>query len=138
MRGIDERFREGIRDFNNEKFFEAHEILEDLWHEYRETDRTFIQGLIQLAAGFYHVQCENPKGAFSQLSKGSKKLSEYGPRHLYINVQGLLDQVEPWLTLFGTAQRSKSVLTTQPVIPRIETEFASVTVSNKEKRIWQR
>ncbi|MGB2867549.1 MAG: DUF309 domain-containing protein [Bacteroidota bacterium] len=128
MPGIDERFREGVRDFNNEKFFEAHEVLEDLWHEYRETDRTFIQGLIQLAAGFYHVQCENPKGAISQLNKGSKKLEAYAPVYLQISVQGLLNQVGIWLGHLDTLRRPNPRLTPQPPFPKIDTkEFTSVS-----------
>ena len=60
---MDERFYRGLEEFNGERFFEAHEVLEDLWHEYREADRIFIQGLIQIAAAFYHLQSRNLKGA---------------------------------------------------------------------------
>jgi predicted metal-dependent hydrolase len=35
---MDERFYEGIREFNEGRYFEAHDILEDLWQGYREPD----------------------------------------------------------------------------------------------------
>jgi len=90
---MDERFYRGLEEFNGEKFFEAHEILEDLWHEYRDVDRTFIQGLIQIAAAFYHLQSRNLKGAVSQITKGSEKLTHFLPAHKDVSVAKLLDDV---------------------------------------------
>lgn len=90
---MDERLYVGLEEFNKENFYEAHEILEEFWHEYRGTDRTFIQGLIQLAAAFYHAQSRNRKGAMSQLSKGSQKLAQYQPTQNSIDVVGLLESV---------------------------------------------
>src|SRR2546425_1126991 len=45
-------FRDGIRLFNEEYFFEAHEHLEGLWHKERGEPRQFLQGLIQICAAF--------------------------------------------------------------------------------------
>lgn len=90
---MDERFYRGLDEFNAERFFEAHEVLEDLWHEYRETDRTFIQGLIQVAAAFYHVQSCNRKGAVSQFIKGSEKLTHFLPAYKDVSVAKLLENV---------------------------------------------
>jgi predicted metal-dependent hydrolase len=86
----DERFARGVREFNEGRFFEAHEVWEDLWHEYREADRLFIQGLIQIAAGLYHAQTKNWKGSSSQLSKGIEKLKSFQPTHHQIDVGSLL------------------------------------------------
>ena len=91
---MDERLRRGIREFNDERFFEAHEVWEELWHEYRGTDRTFIQGLIHLAAGLYHCQCENEKGAVSQLNKGIQKLQNYVPEYSGVPLELMLKRVE--------------------------------------------
>ena len=90
---MDERLYRGLEEFNEERFFEAHEVLEDLWHEYRDTDRTFIQGLIQIAAAFYHVQSRNFKGAVSQFTKGNEKLAHFLPAHNNVSVAKLLDDV---------------------------------------------
>jgi uncharacterized protein len=90
---MDERFFRGLEEFNEERFFEAHEVLEGLWHEYRGADRTFIQGLIQIAAAFYHVQSRNLKGAASQLTKGNEKLAHFLPTYKDVSVAKLLDDV---------------------------------------------
>jgi predicted metal-dependent hydrolase len=113
---MDERLYVGLEDFNKENFFEAHEILEEFWHEYRGLDRTFIQGLIQLAAAFYHAQSLNRKGAMSQLSKGSQKLAQYLPTHNSVDVAGLLENVKENLQQLHEHQ---DLMTTKIVYPKI-------------------
>ncbi len=90
---MDERFYRGLEEFNSEAFFEAHEVLEDLWHEYRDPDRTFIEGLIQIAAAYYHLQSHNIRGAVSQFTKGGEKLSHYLPTYQQVSVAELLERV---------------------------------------------
>lgn len=104
---MDDRFYKGIEEFNSGRYFEAHEVLEDLWHEYRETDRTFIQGLIQVSAGFYHFQCANWKGTISQLSKGLKKLEVYKPEYLGIEIEGFLAEVQRCLQVLSELKEGK-------------------------------
>lgn len=90
---MDERFHRGILEFNRRYFFEAHDILEDLWHEYREEDRLFLQGLIQVAVGCYHLETGNWKGATSQFSKAIPKITPYEPVHHGLVVDDLLREV---------------------------------------------
>lgn len=113
---MDERFRKGLAEFNSRDFFEAHEVWEDLWHEYRETDRTFLQALIQIAAGLYHLDCGNVPGARSQISKGLKKLEQYRPSHKGVDVQALAGDVE---SCMGTIGEHRSGEPDQPHFPVI-------------------
>ena len=116
---MDDRFYKGIEEFNSGRYFEAHEVLEDLWHEYRESDRTFLQGLIQLSAGFYHFQCANWKGASSQLAKGIKKLEPYKPQHLGIDLATFLSETGSRLNLMKDALEGKIVSPDLADFPRI-------------------
>lgn len=93
----DDRFRKGLEAFNSRDYFEAHEVWEDLWHEYRETDRTFLQALIQIAAGLYHLDCGNAVGARSQLSKGLAKLEHYPPVHHGVDIPALTSAINKCL-----------------------------------------
>jgi len=43
----------GIALFNRERFFECHEVLEEAWLKASGEQRTFLQGLIQVAVAFY-------------------------------------------------------------------------------------
>jgi predicted metal-dependent hydrolase len=51
----------GISLFNAHAFWHAHEAWEKDWLVAEEPHRQFLQGLIQLAAAYYHVQ----RGTFS-------------------------------------------------------------------------
>ena len=91
---IIERFEEGINKFNECKFYECHDILEDVWFEIRGSSRRFYQGLIHLAVGFYHLtHRKNLNGTLSQLNKGINKLSDYSPEFQGVEIKGLLKSV---------------------------------------------
>ncbi len=49
-------FRRGVDLFNARKFWEAHEAWEELWLAAESDLVQFLQGLIQLAAAYHHVQ----------------------------------------------------------------------------------
>ncbi len=51
-----EAIREGIDLFNQERFWECHEVLEQAWHPAKGRERDSIQGLILTAAAFVHFQ----------------------------------------------------------------------------------
>ncbi len=87
-------FRDGIRLFNEEYFFEAHEHLEGLWHLERGEGRAFLQGLIQICAGFHHVQNGNLIGALDLLRRGPDKMRRYPGRYMGIDAETLLSKVE--------------------------------------------
>ncbi|MCI0706614.1 MAG: DUF309 domain-containing protein [Ignavibacteriae bacterium] len=117
---MDERFHQGIREFNERRFFEAHDVLEDFWHEYRETDRTFLQGLIQVAVGFYHFENGNYKGSRSQFSKGIAKLQDYLPDHHGIETERFLANVRHWLSVIERLEQGETVPFNSDAIPSIE------------------
>ena len=87
-------FRDGIRLFNEEYFFEAHEYLEGLWHLERGPGRAFLQGLIQVCAGFHHFQNGNLIGALDLLHRGPDKMRMYPAQYMGIDAGTLLAKVE--------------------------------------------
>ena len=56
-------FTKGIRAFNDGNYYDAHEFWEDLWSDYYFSDRLYVQGLIQMSVGYYHITNQNLKGA---------------------------------------------------------------------------
>jgi predicted metal-dependent hydrolase len=68
------RIEQGRSAFNREQYFEAHELWEEAWKELAGDDRTFVQGLIQIAAGLHHLQQRRPRPAAGQLRKGLDKV----------------------------------------------------------------
>lgn len=69
------RIEQGRSAFNRGAYFEAHERWEEAWKELDGADRSFVQGLIQIAAGLHHLQQRRPGPAAAQLRKGFDKVS---------------------------------------------------------------
>jgi predicted metal-dependent hydrolase len=86
----DPRYREFVRLFNREEFFEAHDVLEELWRESGGSDRDFYQGLIQFAAALEHRRRGNLRGAAGVVESARRHLLPYGPTHLGVELACLL------------------------------------------------
>tara|TARA_B000000565_G_C23743947_1_gene362071 strand:+ start:486 stop:854 length:369 start_codon:yes stop_codon:yes gene_type:complete len=87
-------FMKGIDSFNRHSFYDAHEFWEDLWSDYRLSDAKFIQALIQLAVGYFHITNNNKNGALGLLNKCKPKFEMYKPLQRNINVDYILSQVD--------------------------------------------
>jgi len=70
-------FDAGINFFNGGRYFEAHEVWEDMWRSTRGPLRLFYQGLVQAAVGLHHLGHGNLNGAAAQLQKSLSKLEQY-------------------------------------------------------------
>jgi uncharacterized protein len=66
--------KEGISLFNEERFWECHEVLEQIWHPAKGEERDIIQGLILTAAAFVHAQRNRNDRSVAMLKKAKQKL----------------------------------------------------------------
>jgi uncharacterized protein len=94
---MDVRLREGISLFNESRFFECHEVVEDLYHETEEENKPFLEGLIGLAAAF-RLFCEfgEVKGSVRLIYQALIRLENYQPAFLQIDVKDLCAAAEAW------------------------------------------
>ncbi len=109
---------EGVRLFNTQKFFEAHEALEAVWLKARGDEKIFLHGLIQVAAAFHHHTRHNPVGFRSLLEKGCKKLERFGEAEQELDLASLRKQLQPWQEFLNGAHTQRAQ--TSPPLPRIE------------------
>lgn len=72
------QYREGLRLFNEEEFFEAHDVWEELWADCQGTEKKFLQGLIQASVALFHFGNENFGGAKKLYLSSRKYLEPYG------------------------------------------------------------
>lgn len=93
----DPRYLEGIKHFNVCDFFEAHEVWEELWTDYRGPDRKFYQGLIQVAVCLHHFGNGNTRGAKKLYLTSLDYLREYRPHHLGLDLEKLFREFESCL-----------------------------------------
>src|SRR3990172_6578623 len=69
--------RRGIEQFNTGRVFDAHETWEEIWLRSPEPEKTFLQGIIQVAAAFHHYSRGNPRGARSLLEAALRRLARF-------------------------------------------------------------
>ena len=87
-----ENYDKGIRYFNRQKFFEAHEAWEEIWKRTTdEEDKRFLQGLIQAAASFVHVERGNAQAAVELHEAASVKLQHYRRGYWGADIQKFLE-----------------------------------------------
>jgi hypothetical protein len=85
--------------FNRQRFFEAHEVLEELWLPCRNGPKgPFYKGLIQLAGAFVHVQKGRYVPAVALLKLARANLVKYPARYEALEVHTLQQTISGWLT----------------------------------------
>lgn len=91
-----------IQQFNQQDFYACHDTLESLWMEAIEPDRSFYQGLLQMAVGFYHFSHQNQRGAAILLGEGMGRLEAYRPDYRNVDLDPLLALGADWLQWIQT------------------------------------
>ena len=84
--------------FNDQLFYEAHDVLEELWLADRQgPNGDFFKGLIQLAGAFVHLQKERLRPAAALFKLARANLQKYPARHEQLDVAAVLLLIEVWL-----------------------------------------
>lgn len=99
--GAVDAVRRAAAQFNAEQFWECHETIEEFWGDEHGLLRDFYHGLIQVAAGFVHVQRHNWHGAVRLLGDGAEKLAPFRPSCLGVQLEPLLAEVAGWRALLA-------------------------------------
>ena len=83
---------QGIEQYNSGFFFEAHETWEDLWLQSPLPTRTFLQGIIQLAAAFVHLMRHEYPGTIRLLGHALEKLDGFPADFMRIDATRLVTE----------------------------------------------
>ena len=87
---VDEALDIAVELWDQARFFEAHECLEDVWHHAPEDDREFWKGVIQVAVGCVHHQRGNRHGSVTLLGRAADRLGQYPDVHHGVDVEELV------------------------------------------------
>jgi len=83
--------------FNRRLFYEAHDVLEDLWLPDRNgANGNFYKGLIQLAGAFVHLQKNRLRPAAALLKLAQANLEKYPRVHEQLDVTAVLELIGDW------------------------------------------
>jgi len=96
----------GVDLFNRAHFFDAHEVLEDVWRSIprdgprvrpsRGHLRLHLQGLVQLAVAFHHASTGNLVGARSVLERSMRNLNGADSSFPDLDLDRLRSELAPW------------------------------------------
>lgn len=88
---------EGIRRFDAERFFDAHEAWEDAWRTEQGEVRELLHGLIQIAAGFHKGLVQGrPAGMVKLLTRGLGRVDAAGRTEL-VTLEPFRSDVARWI-----------------------------------------
>jgi uncharacterized protein len=109
-----EQYHRYLELFNAGEFWEAHEVLEEIWQ--RDHGDKFLQGLILLAASYVHVQRNNPNGVRKTSERALGFLVNYLPRRWDLDVDWLCSILRKNL---GMLERWESGRRVEELVPYI-------------------
>jgi predicted metal-dependent hydrolase len=95
-------YRAFFRCWNEQCYYEAHDVLEQLWLKTKSRDADFFRGLIQAAGAFFHLQkrFEHPSHvkhsrrlppAVRLFQLAERNLSKFGPQYYGLDVAALCE-----------------------------------------------
>src|ERR1017187_6673631 len=100
--------------FNRQLFYEAHDVLEDLWLTDRHgPNGNFYKGLIQLAGAFVHLQKNRPHPAAALFKLALANLEKYPDKHECLNAAAACGLIRNWLGSLEAAHFKKNPLTNE-------------------------
>ena len=109
------RYDEFFRRFNDRQYWEAHEVLEELWIE--ADHDPFYQGLIILAASYVHIHDKNnPAGARKCLLNVKRFLTESAPARQGMDVDALLAHADRCLETLAALPAGARLLDHIPLL----------------------
>lgn len=96
--GVDPHYAGYFHCFNQQEFYEAHDVLENLWlADKHGANGSFYKGLIQLAGAFVHLQKNRLKPAAALFKLARTNLEKYPHEHDRLNLEKVGALIEHWL-----------------------------------------
>jgi predicted metal-dependent hydrolase len=98
--------------FNRGLFYEAHDVLEQLWLKDRHgPNGSFYKGLIQLAGAFVHLQKNRLRPAAALFKLADANLKKYPQKHEQLDLLELRSLAAHWLGELGASGFETNPLT---------------------------
>jgi len=116
---LDPRYSGYFTCFNAGQYYEAHDVLEDLWLSERGPDHAFFKGLIQFAGAFVHLQKQaarpdhpkdgrrlRPAVRLFQMAKAN--LLPFRPKHLHLGVDEVISLADQHVSAIASSDYNQN------------------------------
>ena len=101
----------GIRHFNLGRYMAAHEIWETTWQVAVDDDRSFLEALVQLAAGLHlRTRRAGTRGAEHLLARALATLEEFRPGRHGLDVESLVAEFGEYVDWIREIKRPHKLL----------------------------
>ena len=118
-RELDPHYLGYFKCFNQGLFYEAHDVLEELWLPNRNgSNGPFYKGLIQFAGAFVHLQKGRLQPAAALLRLAQANLQKYPATHERLAVSDVLASIGRWLERLETNGATRNPLSSETA-PRL-------------------
>ena len=114
------QFFKGIELFNQEQFYDCHDVIEEVWLVEASDKRPFLQGIIQAAAAFHHYQHGKCGAARSLFSLAVQKLEAYPEVYCGVRVKVFIGKLENWKKALDESIALKSRAPLSIPYPKVE------------------
>lgn len=84
-----EAIEQGRFYFNNERYWECHEVIEGVWKQCFQEEKELLNGIILIAAAMVHFQKDENTICFSILKRALEKLANSDKKYHGIDVDTL-------------------------------------------------
>jgi predicted metal-dependent hydrolase len=116
--------------WNEQRYYEAHDVLEHLWLQTKSEDADFFKGLIQAAGGFVHLQKQHarpthPKDgrrmypAVRLFRLAEKNLAPFAPARHRLNIESFLQLLRQQVDAILASDHRENPWSPE-IAPRIE------------------
>jgi len=112
-RDLDAHYLGYFECFNRRLYFEAHDVLEELWLAQRTgPNYSFYKGLIQLAGAFVHLQKNRLRPSAALFKLAEANLQKYPSLHEQLRIDRVRALIADWLRRLESANFERN-----PLIP---------------------
>ncbi len=128
------KFMEGVRLYRKGFYWHAHEAWEEIWRTANEPYRSFLKGLIQIAAAL--IQCDRNRwnGALNLLSRAQRYLESCPEKLWGVDLTNLREQVDALKNEVAKISCGQKVSLNRKLKPRILPEGMPLSQKERLKR----
>lgn len=113
------QFIKGIELFNRQKFYNCHDVIEEIWLQESSDQGPFLQGLIQASVAFYHYRNGKWGAARALFRQAVEKLEPYPEGHCGVGVKALVVELNQWKMALDESITLKSRVALTLPYPRV-------------------
>ena len=94
---LQDSFNYALNLFNDQKWYEAHDVFEEIWNNVDGDERQIIQGILQVSVSQFHLSKGNLNGATILLGEGLGRIKTRTKINLGIDLESFCKHLEELL-----------------------------------------